>query len=134
MGVRVDESGHDGTAFAVIARKLPISGGEIGLESDPRHLAVAYRHRRLLYQSQLSGSARVVGDQLTNPGEHQVPCRGARRRKGHIAGQLHALVADTDPVRAGDYSKNLILAPATKGASQQPSHTTRLNRRTSRHG
>jgi hypothetical protein len=134
MGMRVDESRHDGTAFAVIARKLPISGGKLGLESDPGNLAVANCHRRSFHQSQLSGPARVVGHQFANPGEQQVPGGGARRREGHIAGQFHALVADPDPVRTGDYSEGLILAPATKGASQQPSHITRLNRRPSRHG
>jgi hypothetical protein len=69
MGVRVDETGHDGTAVAVIARKLPITGGEIGLKSDPRDLAMAHCDRRLLQKSQLSSPARIVGHQLTDSGE-----------------------------------------------------------------
>jgi hypothetical protein len=134
MSVGIDEAGHHSTALAVIIRELSITGREIGFEPDPRNLAVANRHGGMLNQTELTGSARIVRHQLTDPCQQEVPRSWARRRKGDLAGQLDAFVADTDPVRAGDDPTNLILAPATKGTSQQPSHGARLYRRLPNHG
>jgi hypothetical protein len=134
VSVGIDEPGHHCTSFAVIVRKFPITGREIGFEPDPGNLAVSNRHGGMLDETELTGSTGIVGHQLAYPCQQEVPGSRARRRKGDISGQLDAFVADTDPVRAADDPTNLILAPATEGTSQQPSHGARLYRRLPNHG